>query len=115
MYAVFVTGGKQYRAVPGEVLRVELMEAEPGSTVNIDQVLMIGDGDKITIGTPNVAGASVGRQGAGPRPRRQGQHREIPPPQALSQADGASAALHRNRDHRHQRRLSLSEEKRHGT
>ena len=59
MYAVFVTGGKQYRAVPGEVLRVELMEAEPGSTVNIGQVLMIGDGENITIGTPNVAGASV--------------------------------------------------------
>ena len=59
MYAVFISGGKQYRAVPGEVLRVELMEAEPGSTVNIGQVLMIGDGDNITIGTPNVAGATV--------------------------------------------------------
>ena len=59
MYAVFITGGKQYRAVPGEVLRVELLEAEPGSTVNIGQVLMIGDGDNITIGTPNVAGATV--------------------------------------------------------
>ena len=59
MYAVFVTGGKQYRAVPGEVLRVELMEVEPGSTVSIDQVLMLGDGDNITIGTPNVAGATV--------------------------------------------------------
>jgi large subunit ribosomal protein L21 len=59
MYAVFVTGGKQYRAVPGEVLRVELLPAEAGSTVQIDQVLMIGDGDSVTIGTPNVAGASV--------------------------------------------------------
>jgi len=59
MYAVFITGGKQYRAVPGEVLRVELLEAEPGSTVNIGQVLMIGDGENITIGTPNVAGATV--------------------------------------------------------
>ena len=59
MYAVFITGGKQYRAVPGEVLRVELLEAEPGSTVNIGQVLMIGDGENITIGTPNVPGASV--------------------------------------------------------
>ena len=59
MYAVFITGGKQYRAVPGEVLRVELLEAEAGSTVQIEQVLMIGDGDNVTIGTPNVAGASV--------------------------------------------------------
>ena len=59
MYAVFITGGKQYRAVPGEVLRVELMQADVDSTVQIDQVLMIGDGDKVTIGSPNVAGASV--------------------------------------------------------
>ena len=59
MYAVVVTGGKQYRVMKGETLRVELMNAEPGSTVNIDQVLMIGDGESITIGTPNVAGATV--------------------------------------------------------
>jgi large subunit ribosomal protein L21 len=59
MYAVFQTGGKQYRAVPGEVLRVELLDAEPGSTVEIDRVLMLGDGETITIGTPLVAGAKV--------------------------------------------------------
>jgi large subunit ribosomal protein L21 len=59
MYAVFQTGGKQYRAVPGEVLRVELLDAEPGSTVEIDRVLMVGDGEKVTIGTPLVDGAKV--------------------------------------------------------
>jgi large subunit ribosomal protein L21 len=59
MYAVFQTGGKQYRAVPGEVLRVELLDAEPGSTVEIDRVLMVGDGEKVTIGTPLVDGARV--------------------------------------------------------
>ncbi len=59
MYAVFQTGGKQYRAVPGEVLRVELLDAEPGSTVEIDRVLMLGDGETITIGTPLVEGAKV--------------------------------------------------------
>ena len=59
MYAVFVTGGRQFRAVPGEVIRVEKLEAEAGSTVDIDQVLMVGDGEKITIGTPTVAGAKV--------------------------------------------------------
>ena len=39
MYAVFVTGGRQFRAVPGEVIRVEKLEVEPGSTVTLDQVL----------------------------------------------------------------------------
>ena len=60
MYAVFSTGGKQYRAVPGEVIRVELLDAEPGSSIEIDQVMMVGDGDDITIGGPLIEGAKVG-------------------------------------------------------
>jgi large subunit ribosomal protein L21 len=59
MYAVIVTGGKQYRVMKGEFLRVELLDVEPGSTVDFDQVLMLGDGENITIGTPVVSGASV--------------------------------------------------------
>lgn len=59
MYAVFVTGGRQFRAVPGEVVRVEKLDAEPGASIDIEQVLMIGDGDKVTIGTPVVPGARV--------------------------------------------------------
>jgi large subunit ribosomal protein L21 len=59
MYAVFSTGGKQYRAVPGEVIRVEKLDAEAGSTVTIDRVLMIGDGDNVTVGAPLVKGATV--------------------------------------------------------
>lgn len=59
MYAVFVTGGRQFRAVPGEVLRVEKLDAEPGSTLTIDQVLMIGDGEKVNLGAPLLKGASV--------------------------------------------------------
>ncbi len=59
MYAVFVSGGRQFRAVPGEVVRVEKLDVEPGATVDIDHVLMIGDGEKVTIGTPVVAGAKV--------------------------------------------------------
>ena len=59
MYAVFVTGGRQFRAVPGEILRVEKLDVEAGATVEIDQVLMLGDGDNITIGTPIVSGARV--------------------------------------------------------
>ena len=59
MYAVFVTGGRQFRAVPGEVIRVEKLDVEAGTTVEIDQVLMLGDGENITIGTPTVSGAKV--------------------------------------------------------
>ena len=59
MYAVIVTGGKQYRVMKGEVLRVELLDVEPGNSVEIDNVLLLGDGEKITVGTPNIAGAKV--------------------------------------------------------
>lgn len=59
MYAVIVTGGKQYRVMEGEVLRVELLDAEAGSEIAFDQVLLLGDGEKVTVGTPNVTGAKV--------------------------------------------------------
>jgi large subunit ribosomal protein L21 len=59
MYAVIVTGGKQYRVVAGETLRVEKLEGDVGSAVEINNVLMLGDGDKITLGTPSIAGALV--------------------------------------------------------
>jgi large subunit ribosomal protein L21 len=59
MYAVLVTGGKQYRVMKGEVLRVEKLDAEAGSAVKFDDVLLLGDGEKVTVGTPKVAGASV--------------------------------------------------------
>ena len=59
MYAVIKTGGKQYRVAPGEKLKVEQIPADIGSEVVIDQVLLVGDGEAITIGQPLVAGASV--------------------------------------------------------
>jgi len=59
MYAVVVTGGKQYRVEAGSTLDVERLAGEPGAPVTFDHVLMIGDGDLVTIGTPVVAGASV--------------------------------------------------------
>jgi large subunit ribosomal protein L21 len=55
MFAVIKTGGKQYRVVPGDVIKVERLEVEAGSTIALDQVLMVGE----TIGTPLVQGASV--------------------------------------------------------
>lgn len=59
MYAVFKTGGKQYRATTGDTLKVEKIEAEKGTTVEIDQVLMVGEGEDIKIGTPLLAGGKV--------------------------------------------------------
>ena len=57
MYAVFATGGKQYRAAPGDVLKVEKLDAAPGEVVELDQVMLVADGDNIAVGAPLVAGA----------------------------------------------------------
>src|SRR2546423_1118662 len=59
MYAVLMTGGKQYRVEAGSMLVVEKVGGEPGSSVTFDRILLVGDGDGVTVGTPTVAGASV--------------------------------------------------------
>ncbi len=59
MYAVVVTGGKQYRVAPGDVLKVEKLDAEEGSTVELDRVLMVADGDDVKVGTPVLEGGKV--------------------------------------------------------
>ena len=59
MYAVIATGGKQYKVTQGETLRVEKLDGEEGDKVKLDRVLMIADGDKVTVGTPNLDKASV--------------------------------------------------------
>jgi large subunit ribosomal protein L21 len=59
MYAVIVTGGKQYRVMAGETLKVEKLDGDVGSAVEINNVLMVGDGDNITIGAPSIANALV--------------------------------------------------------
>ena len=59
MYAVIKTGGKQYRVKAGDLLVVEKLDGEPGAKVAFDQVLMIGEGDAVTVGAPVVEGASV--------------------------------------------------------
>jgi large subunit ribosomal protein L21 len=59
MYAVIATGGKQYRVEKDSVLRIELLSAEPGATVEFDQVLLLADGEKITVGKPMLKGSKV--------------------------------------------------------
>ena len=59
MYAVFKTGGKQYRASTGDVIKVEKIEAEKGATIELDQVLMVGEGEDVKVGTPFLEGGKV--------------------------------------------------------
>ena len=59
MYVVFKTGGKQYRATTGDVIKVEKIEAEKGATVELDQVLMVGEGEDVKVGTPYLEGGKV--------------------------------------------------------
>lgn len=59
MYAVIKSGGKQHRVTEGETLKVELLKEETGKTITFDDVLMLVDGDKISIGEPTVKGAKV--------------------------------------------------------
>jgi large subunit ribosomal protein L21 len=59
VFAVVSSGGKQYRVEPGATLRVERIDAEPGSSVTLDRVLVVGDGDEVRVGDPLVSGASV--------------------------------------------------------
>ncbi|RMF96502.1 MAG: 50S ribosomal protein L21 [Gammaproteobacteria bacterium] len=59
MYAVFKTGGKQYRASAGDRLKVEKLDAAEGDSVAFDEVLLVGEGEAVTVGTPYVSGGKV--------------------------------------------------------
>jgi large subunit ribosomal protein L21 len=59
MYAVFRSGGKQYRAAKGDVLRLEKIEADEGATVKFDEVLMVGEGADVKVGNPTLSGGTV--------------------------------------------------------
>jgi len=59
MYAVIKTGGKQYRVATGDKLRVETLNAAEGDSIQLDEVLMVADGDDVKVGAPTLEGASV--------------------------------------------------------
>ncbi len=73
MYAVFRSGGKQYRAAKGDVLRVEKLDAEEGATVKFDEVLLVGEGSDIKVGHPILSGSSVSGKVV-----RQGKSKKVP-------------------------------------
>ncbi len=62
MYAVVKTGGKQYRVTKDDTILVERLDADEGQTVTLSDVMLLGEGDKVTVGTPVVADASVQAQ-----------------------------------------------------
>ena len=59
IYAIVETGGKQYRVTQGQVLDVDKLEVAEGATVELDRVLVVGEGDKVSVGTPTVEGARI--------------------------------------------------------
>ena len=73
MYAVFRSGGKQYRAAKGDVLRLEKIEADEGATVKFDEVLLVGEGSDVKVGTPVLSGSTVSG-----KVLRQGKSRKVP-------------------------------------
>ena len=73
MYAVFRTGGKQYRAAMGDVLRLEKIDADEGAKVSFDEVLLIGEGSDVKLGSPLLPGSSVSG-----KVLRQGKSRKVP-------------------------------------
>ena len=62
MYAVVKTGGKQYRVAKDDTILVEKLEADEGAQITLDEVMMLGDGETVTVGRPTVANASVEAQ-----------------------------------------------------
>jgi large subunit ribosomal protein L21 len=59
IYAIVETGGKQYRVAPKQVLEIDSLDVVEGDTVELDRVLLISDGEKLTVGTPVIEGAKV--------------------------------------------------------
>jgi large subunit ribosomal protein L21 len=73
MYAVFRSGGKQYRAAKGDVLRLEKIEADEGATIEFDEVLLVGEGSDVKVGSPVLSGSTVSGKVV-----RQGKSRKVP-------------------------------------
>ena len=59
MYAIVVSGGKQYKAVPGTTIEVDRLLIEEGAEINLDRVLLVSDGEEVQVGTPTVDGTTV--------------------------------------------------------
>jgi len=99
MYAVIETGGKQYRVELGTELAVERLDAMPGTTIDIDRVLLVADGDNAQVGTPTVADALVTADVVRQDLRRKAHRLQVPPegspPRQEGPPPGADGAARR--------------------
>lgn len=59
MYAIFESGGKQYEAKPGSIVRVEKLAGNVGDTISLDKVLLVNDGERVEVGQPVVPGVAI--------------------------------------------------------
>ena len=94
MHAVFITGGKQYRVSEGDTLRVEKLNAEEGSDIDFDTVLMLSDGDDVKVGAPYVDGGKVSATVDCSWQGRQGVDHQVQAPQRLPAPQRPSAAVY---------------------
>jgi large subunit ribosomal protein L21 len=59
IYAIIETGGKQYKITPGQTVDIDLLDVTEGGTIEVDRVLLIANGEQVTVGTPTIDGAKV--------------------------------------------------------
>ena len=99
MFAVFKTGGKQYRVAAEDVLQVDKIKGEPGEIVEFGEVLVVG-GDSVTLGAPTVAGATVAAEVVDQARGPEDHCLQEAPPQKLAAQAWPSAGVHAAADHR---------------
>ena len=97
MFAVVEIAGKQYRVSPGDRISVERLEAEPGSDITLDSVLLMSTDDGVTVGTPLIAGAKVSAQVVGGRERQQSACVQVQAQESLSDPLRPPPHLYRSR------------------
>ena len=103
MYAVIVTGGKQYRVEKGDVIYVEKLNAEAESDLTFDTVLAVGEEGSVKFGAPTVAGASVTGKVREKRQGQEAEHPDVPPQEGSARKMGHRQPYHQSRNHRYQR------------
>ena len=110
MFAVFKTGGKQYRVAAEDVLKVDKVKGEPGEIVEFGEVLVVG-GDSVTLGAPTIAGATVAAEVLRTGPRRENHRVQEAPPQELAAQDRPSRGIHAAAHHRDPHRRQEAEQR----
>ena len=94
MYAIIVTGGKQYRVEQGDIVYIEKLDVEADSEVKFDQVLAIGEEGSVKVGAPVVEGATVYCQGHQEWQGQEAEHHHLSRKEAQCSPYGPSSALH---------------------